>query len=77
MAALALFRFFFGSLYLLKWKFYYNCNPTFKNQTMNMKLEYQAIRKEGAESTDDEIIEEELNKIFDANKSKIRESGVA
>ena len=41
-----------------------------------MKLEYQKIRntaKDG-ESTDDEIIEEEINRIFDGNKSMIRDT---
>lgn len=44
-----------------------------------MKLEYQKIRntaKDG-ESTDDEIIEEEINRIFDGNKSMIRDPSYA
>ena len=76
LAALAIFRFFFGSLYLLKWKYYYNCVPTYKNFTIDMKKEYAQIRKDAEESTDDEKIETEINKIFDKNKDKIRETSV-
>ena len=40
LAALAIFRFVFGSIYLLKWKWNYNLNPTYKNFTIDLKKEY-------------------------------------
>ena len=46
MAGLAVFRLVFGSLYLLKWKCHNNLNPKYWNKTINLRKEYDRLRKE-------------------------------
>ena len=74
LGALVVFRLFFATLYICKWKFLYNCNSKYKVRRRNLTEDFKDIKKthrEG-ESTDDEIIEEELNKVYESNRDHIR-----
>lgn len=45
LACLVLFRFFFASIYILKWKCRYNCSKSYKVQKINLLQEFKNIKK--------------------------------
>jgi len=69
-----MFRVIFATIYILKWKCRYNCSSKYKIQQKNLNDELKSIKsKSGAdgESTDDEIMNEELEKLYEQNKDAI------
>lgn len=73
LAALVIFRVTFSVLYILMWKFRYNCQSRYKVQERDLTLEVKRIKKtnENGESTDDEEINAELDKFYEQNKDDI------
>ena len=73
LACLVLFRVLFASVYIIKWKLRYNCLSSYKVTRRNLMLDFKNLKKnaENGESTDDEVIEEELNKIYEKNRGQI------
>ena len=67
LTALVLFRVFFATIYILKWKWRYNCVGQYKVKSRNLQEEVSKIKKqtENGESTDDEEIRAELDKIYE------------
>lgn len=76
LAAIVVFRVFFASIYILKWKCRYNCSKTYRVRQQNLVKEFKQIKSESknGESTDDEAIEEELQKIYAKNKAEIQQN---
>jgi lysylphosphatidylglycerol synthetase-like protein (DUF2156 family) len=70
LGALVIFRVVFASMYICKWKCRYNCSKKYKVPHRNMIADFKTIKKNcvNGESTDDEEMEEELNKIYEKNK---------
>ena len=75
LGALVVFRVFFATIYILKWKCRYNCKSKYKVPHRNMILDFKTIKKnsKNGESTDDEEIEEQLKTIYEQNKNTIRD----
>jgi hypothetical protein len=73
LACLVIFRVTFAVIYICKWKFRYNFVAKYKVQERNLTQEVKKLKKHSSngESTDDEEIEEELNKYYDQNKDDI------
>jgi len=73
LAGLVTFRVTFAVIYILKWKCRYNCVGKYKVKERNLTLEVKKLKKhaENGESTDDEAINEELNKYYEQNKDDI------
>ena len=73
LAGLVLFRVTFAVIYILKWKCRYNCVSKYKVQERNLTQEVKQLKKsaENGESTDDEEINEELNKYYEQNMDAI------
>ena len=72
LACLVIFRITFATIYICKWKFRYCCGKEYNVATRNLKLEMKNIKKTGnGESSDDEILEEQLNKVFEKNSDAI------
>ena len=73
LAALVLFRVIFSVIYILLWKFRYNCQGKYKVEERNLTQEVKRIRKtnENGESTDDEEINAQLDQFYEQNKNDI------
>ena len=76
LATLVVFRVLFAAIYIIGWKCRYCCfkNYTIKEQNLDKnfkKLKENADREGGADSTDDEEILQECNKIFKTHEKKI------
>lgn len=73
LTGLVIFRVTFALIYIFKWKCRYNCSDKYKVKQRNLNEEVKKIRKmtENGESTDDEDIKAELEKIYDANQDAI------
>ncbi len=61
-----MFRVTFATIYILKWKCRYNCSSKYKISKVNLTQEFKDIKKKSAdgESTDDEIMNQELDKVY-------------
>ena len=66
LGALVIFRLFFATIYILKWKWLYCCNSKYKVRKRNLLNDFKDIKKKHreGESTDDEIMNEELDKVY-------------
>ena len=72
LAALVTFRVTFATVYILKWKCRYNCLSKYKVKEQNLETEFKKIKKTNhGESTDDEEMDKELEKIYEQNKGDI------
>jgi len=73
LAGLVAFRVIFAIIYILKWKCRYNCLGSYKVAQVNLLDEFKKIKKTsaGGESTDDEEINKELDKLYEENKDRI------
>ena len=73
LAGLVVFRVLFAVLHICKWKIRYNCSKHYKVKSVNLQQEFKKLKKQSdaGESTDDEIIKEELEKIYEQNRDKI------
>ena len=59
LAGIVVFRVFFASLYVCKWKWRYNCNKKYKITTYNLERNFNKLRAQQSgdnESSDDEEI---------------------
>ena len=68
------FRVTFALIYILKWKCRYCCIKKYRVQSVNLLDEFKKIKKatnDAGESTDDEQINEELDKLYAENKDRI------
>ena len=65
LGALVVFRVVFAAIYILMWKFRYNFMEKYKVSKRNLLVDFSAIKKKckNGLSSDDEEIEEELEKI--------------
>ena len=73
LAYLVVFRFTFAAIYILMWKWKYSFNDAYKIEEKDLMAEFKKIKSkadtsEADQSTDDEAIEEEVNKIFKVNQ---------
>lgn len=61
LAGIVVFRVFFASLYVCKWKWRYNCKKEYKVQTFNLERNFSKLRAaqgdEGHSSDDEEIFQ--------------------
>jgi len=72
LAGLVTFRIFFASMYILNWKCRYNCLSKYRVKEQNLENEFKKIKKSNhGESTDDEEVEREIEKIYEQNKNDI------
>ena len=76
LAALVAFRVVFATLHICKWKYRYNLTNDYKVHKRNMLKDFKEIKQQhkDGESTDDEFIESELQKVYEQNKNKIENS---
>ena len=71
-----MFRVFFATIHILKWKCRYQCSKHYKVQPVNLLEQFKQVKKrtnELGESTDDEEINRELDKLYENNKEQIGE----
>jgi hypothetical protein len=68
LAYLVVFRFVFASIHILIWKWNYNFNEAYKIEEKDLAEEFKQLKRRTVnyadQSSDDEAIEEEVNKIF-------------
>jgi len=77
LAALVVFRVFFASIFICKWKIRYNCSSSYRVRSVNLLQEFKDVKKncKDGESTDDDIINEELAKFYEQNRGEIVQRG--
>ena len=72
LASLVVFRVTFAVIHILKWKCRYTCSKHYKVENVNLLEEFKKIKKTNqGESTDDEEINQQLDKLYEENKERI------
>jgi hypothetical protein len=73
LAWLVVFRIFFATFYVLGMKLRYCCSKKYKTKRLNLEAEFKKVKSKSKDgySTDDEVIEEKLNRIFQDNEPNI------
>ena len=74
LAGIVVFRVFFATLHTCKWKWRFCCSKKYRIESYNLEKAFRKLKKEsrtGGESTDDEQMEEEAEKIFAKNEAAI------
>ena len=73
-AFLVIFRLVFAILYICKWRCKYTFDPKYRLKTRSLFSDVRAIKKKHAvdgDSTEDELIKETVNQVFEENKVEI------
>lgn len=76
LAWIVVFRVFFASIYICKWKWRYAFNPAYKVGMYNLERTYRKLRqnkKDGDLSSDDEEIYEAARRIYKEHEKEITE----
>ena len=76
LAAIVVFRVTFAVLHTIKWRWRYAFNKKYAISEYNLERTFKDLKKTartGGESTDDEMMEEEAEKIFRKHEGTIKE----
>lgn len=71
LAGLAVFAITFAAFYIAKWKCRYWFNPAYSVQSQDLKYEYQRVKRENGESSDEDKMDEMLTSYYYANEKQI------
>lgn len=71
LGALAVFRIFVATIYIIKWKCRYNFCKTFEVHSSTVNLKLIKERSVNGESSEDEAVQMEIDKIVHENKNEL------
>lgn len=79
LASIVVFRVIFGGLYVLKWKWRYNCDKKYKIKQYNLERSWKRMRdkeKDDCFSTDDELIYKECERLLKDRDEQRKSKGL-